>query len=81
MTGRKVMLDTNCRRGDKRLYRHKGKPYAEEKIIRYGCDIYALSKLDFVDCLLVGYANVYNRSVFTFDNDLKKQLGHKAHAY
>jgi len=54
---------------------------SEEKIVRYGCNIYASSKLDFVDCLLVGYANVTNSSVFTFDDDLRKQLGHKAHVY
>ena len=54
---------------------------SEGKIVRYGCNIYASTKLDFVDCLLVGYANVYNSFVFTFDGDLKKQLQSKTYEF
>jgi predicted nucleic-acid-binding protein len=52
----------------------------EENVIRYGCNIYASTKLDFIDCLLVGYANVKDNQIFTFDVELKKKLEHKAYA-
>jgi predicted nucleic-acid-binding protein len=32
------------------------------------------TKLDFVDCILAGYQKITGCSIFTFDNDLKKQL-------
>ena len=51
----------------------------EENVVRYGCNIYVSTKLDFIDCLLVGYANVNDNTIFTFDDDLKKQLQHKAY--
>ena len=51
----------------------------EDNVIRYGCNIYVSTKLDFIDCLLVGYANVNDNTIFTFDDDLKKQLQHKAY--
>jgi len=52
-----------------------------EKAVRCGCgcDAYASSRLDFVDCLLVGYADACGCSVFTFDGNLRKRLGRKAH--
>jgi predicted nucleic-acid-binding protein len=40
-------------------------------IVFYTSRLYATTNLDFVDCLLVGYAKVKNYSVFTFDKDLK----------
>jgi len=52
----------------------------EENVIRYGCNIYASTRLDFIDCLLVGYANVNDNQIFTFDVELKKKLEHKAYA-
>ena len=51
----------------------------EEDVVRYGCNTFALTKLDFTDCLLVAYARVNGNPVFTFDAGLKKQLEH--HAY
>ena len=50
----------------------------EENIIRYGCNTFASTNLDFIDCLLVGYANVKGNPVFTFDDYLNKQLEHNA---
>jgi predicted nucleic-acid-binding protein len=50
----------------------------EENVIRYGCNTFASTNLDFIDCLLIAYANVKGSSVFTFDNDLNKQLKHNA---
>jgi predicted nucleic-acid-binding protein len=51
----------------------------EENVVRYGCNIFASTDFDFVDCLLVGYANVKGNPVFSFDNPLNKKLGHKAY--
>jgi len=50
----------------------------EENVVRYGCNSYASTNLDFVDCLLIAYANVKGNLIFSFDDDLNKQLGHKA---
>ena len=50
----------------------------EENVIRYGCNTFASTNLDFIDCLLVAYANVKGNPVFTFDGYLNKQLGHNA---
>ena len=50
----------------------------EENVVRYGCNIFASTNLDFVDCLLVGYANIRGNTVFSFDNPLNKKLVHKA---
>jgi len=50
----------------------------EENVVRYGCNTFASTNLDFVDCLLVGYANVKGNPVFTFDDYLNKELGHNA---
>jgi predicted nucleic-acid-binding protein len=50
----------------------------EENIVKYGCNTFASTNLDFVDCLLVAYANVKGNPVFTFDECLIKQLGHNA---
>jgi len=41
-----------------------------ETALRY----FGETKLDFVDCLMVGYAVVEDRKVFTFDKELKKYL-------
>ncbi|GHT69502.1 hypothetical protein FACS1894110_19090 [Spirochaetia bacterium] len=49
----------------------------ESNIVRFACNLYASSNLDFVDCLLDGYAKIKGNPVFTFDGDLKKQLGAK----
>jgi predicted nucleic-acid-binding protein len=35
---------------------------------------YASTKLDFVDCLLVGYAKSESHVIYTFDKELKKYL-------
>ena len=45
----------------------------------FGLNLYASSKLDFVDCLLAGYAKVNGHLVLTFDNGLKKQLAEQAY--
>jgi predicted nucleic-acid-binding protein len=50
----------------------------EESVIRFCCNTFASSTLDFVDCVLVAYANVKNNLVFSFDDALNKKLGHNA---
>ena len=50
----------------------------EENVVRYGCNTFASTSLDFVDCLLVAYANVKGYPVFTFDEILQKKLTHHA---
>jgi predicted nucleic-acid-binding protein len=50
----------------------------EENAVRFGCNLFATTNLDFVDCLLVGYAKTNGNSIFTFDGDLRKCLGEKA---
>ena len=41
-----------------------------ETALRY----FGETKLDFVDCLMVGYATVEGHRIFTFDKELKKYL-------
>ena len=43
-------------------------------VVCYASKIYATTNLDFVDCLLVGYAKIQNYLIFTFDKDLKKKI-------
>jgi len=46
----------------------------EENVVRYGCNIFASTNFDFIDCLLVGYANVKGNPIFSFDDVLNKKL-------
>jgi predicted nucleic-acid-binding protein len=46
-------------------------------VIRYGLNLFAATKFDFIDCILDGYAKINGNPVFTFDDPLKKQLGAK----
>jgi len=47
---------------------------AQNGVVRYALGIFASTTLDFVDCLLVGYAKEKQYSVFTFDKKLQKFL-------
>jgi predicted nucleic-acid-binding protein len=51
---------------------------SEVSAITFGLNLYASSKFDIVDCLLVGYAKTNGYPVQTFDNDLKKELAEQA---
>ena len=55
--------------------------FFEENVVRYDCNTFASTNLDFVDCILVAYAKVKGNPVFTFDDLLSKQLGSKANLY
>jgi len=72
LTNREVILDTNA------LLRFITGDNLEESVIRHGCNTFASTNLDFIDCLLVAYANVKGNPVFTFDNDLNKKLEYHA---
>ena len=43
-------------------------------VVQHALGVFAASTLDFVDCLLVGYAKEKQYSVFTFDKRLQKYL-------
>ena len=47
---------------------------AQNNVVRYAIGVFASSMLDFVDCLLIGYAKEKQYSVFTFDKKLQKYL-------
>ena len=44
------------------------------EIINSALNLFAITNLDFVDCLLVSYSKVENYDVLTFDKELKKYL-------
>ena len=50
----------------------------EEILIRFGCNIFSSTKLDFIDSLLIAYANVKKIPVFSYDTELNKILGQNA---
>jgi len=43
-------------------------------VVNIALDVFADTKLDFVDCMLVGYAKIESYEIFTFDKALKKCL-------
>jgi len=47
---------------------------AQTNVVRHALCVYAATALDFVDCLLVGYAKEEQYTVFTFDKKLQKYL-------
>ena len=54
---------------------------SEAAAITFGLNLYASSKLDFVDCLLAAYAKIKGRPVLTFDSALKKLLAEQAFVF
>jgi predicted nucleic-acid-binding protein len=46
----------------------------KQKIICFALALFASTKLDFVDSLLVAYSKIENYDVLTFDKELKKYL-------
>ena len=47
---------------------------AKENVVLHALQIYASTTLDFVDCLLIGYAKKDGYTIFTFDKKLMKFL-------
>jgi predicted nucleic-acid-binding protein len=52
---------------------------SEPNAIIFGLNTYASSNLDFIDCLLAGYAKVKGSLILTFDSGLKKELAENAY--
>ena len=46
----------------------------DSEIITYGMNVYETVKLDFIDCMLVGFHKVKNIDVFSFDKKLNKTM-------
>jgi len=51
--------------------------YRREAVLQ-GIEHFETSSLDFVDCVLAGYAKVYKDEIHTFDTKLRKLLEEKA---
>ena len=47
---------------------------AQKKVVLHALRVYASTTLDFVDCLLIGYAKEDRHTIFTFDKKLRKFL-------
>jgi len=47
---------------------------AQHNVVLHALRVYATTTLDFVDCLLTGYAKENKYTIFTFDKKLKKYL-------
>ena len=61
----------------KELYRLLNAPNAvaqNQKAVEFALEIFAETKLDFVDCIMIGYAKSENVQIITFAKKLKKQL-------
>lgn len=47
---------------------------SDEDSIEIALNSFSGTKLDFVDCMLVGYSDIDENMVFTFDKELKRYL-------
>ena len=45
-----------------------------KKVLQYALGVYNQTNLDFVDCILIGYQNVKEMPVLTFDKKLLHKL-------
>ncbi|MDR0446184.1 MAG: PIN domain-containing protein [Oscillospiraceae bacterium] len=66
---REVAADTM-----KQLLKTENIVVSEVAVLDAGLSAFAQTKLDFVDCLLAGYVEVYNWRVLTFDKALLKYV-------
>ena len=48
--------------------------FAKKAVVLYAFQVYSSTKLDFVDCLLTGYAKKEGNAIFTFDKKLQNYL-------
>ena len=56
------------------MMKHKNVRIPHKRVVKMGLRYFGETKLDFVDCLMIGYAVVEGHQIFTFDNKLKKIL-------
>ena len=47
---------------------------AQKNVVLHALHVYASTTLDFVDCLLIGYAKKDGYTIFTFDKKIRKVL-------
>jgi predicted nucleic-acid-binding protein len=56
------------------ILRHKNVRVPHKKVVEIALRYFGETKLDFVDCLMIGYAIAEGYKILTFDKDLKKHL-------
>ena len=56
------------------IIRHKNVRVPNRGVVETALRYFEESKLDFVDCLMIGYAQVEGYKIFTFDKELNKML-------
>ena len=56
------------------MMKHKNVRIPHKRVVKMGLHYFGETKLDFVDCLMVGYAVVEGHQVFSFDKKLNKIL-------
>jgi predicted nucleic-acid-binding protein len=47
---------------------------SHKRVIELALQVYARTKLDFVDCILIGYAKIEDHNIISFDKKLNKYL-------
>ena len=57
------------------MMKHKNVRVPHKRVVKMGLHYFGETKLDFVDCPMVGYAIIEGHQIFTFDNKLRKILG------
>lgn len=45
-----------------------------KKVLQYALGVYNQTRLDFVDCILIGYQNIKEMDILTFDKKLNSKL-------
>jgi predicted nucleic-acid-binding protein len=60
--------------GLKHFFEHTKCMLLNRSSILQGLEYYRKNTLDFIDCVLAGYATVENDEIFTFDDKLKKLI-------
>ncbi|MDR2147872.1 MAG: PIN domain-containing protein [Tannerella sp.] len=55
----------------------KNVTFAQQHVVLHALRVYASTAFDFVDCLLAGYAEEDQYTIFTFDKKLRKYLKDK----
>jgi predicted nucleic-acid-binding protein len=46
----------------------------KKNVVIYALNVFSITKLDYVDCLLIGYNKMENAQIFTFDKAINKYL-------
>lgn len=57
-----------------RLFENTSCEISHQQSIFYALSLYAVTNLDFVDCILAGLHKIENATIHTFDKQLQKQI-------